>query len=227
MSNNTQLQPPPPPPRPDANEAVKPPPRPSRNPSSNPDFVLPQLPVTSPRPPARPQPSVPPPRQPALPRPRDVHGAPRPSASPGETTGKSTYWIFVVLLLGIAGGGWWWTERQSSPSRISGAEPATLDGESPTLAAGEGAVLIEGRPWGRIEAVLDTETSETVELPPGSPFTPRRVALPAGIYGVRLSHPDGADQSCEVTVNEGATAICAVRFVETDPDVFLQELGWP
>ncbi len=95
------------------------------------------------------------------------------------------------------------------------------------MAIGEGAILIDGRPWGRIEAVQDVETSEAVTLPLGSPFTPRLAALPAGTYNVQLSHPDGGSESCDVTVAEGATATCEVRFFETETDVFMKELGWP
>jgi len=126
-----------------------------------------------------------------------------------------------VIVLALAGGlGWWWYQQRQ-------ATPATTDGGVETIAAtAEGQLLIDARPWGHIEKVVDTASGTTVALPAGSPFTPRLAALPEGAYEITVSHPDAGSRSCRVDVTTDQRPTCEVRFFDTDPRAYFMELGW-
>lgn len=134
-----------------------------------------------------------------------------------------------VALLALAGGlGWWYQQhevapRSSGPSRHEAGTGGAAEAASATA---EGSLLVDARPWGRIEKVLDTGSGDTLPEPAGSLFTPRVVNLPAGSYEITVSHPDAGSRSCQVEVRGDTRPTCEVRFFESDPRAYFQELGW-
>lgn len=126
--------------------------------------------------------------------------------------------------------GWWWYQERGLDffDKDSGAETSTTEGTkgSELGAAGQGRVRIEAVPWGRIETVIETGGNSEVPMPAGSPFTPRLVALAEGSYEITLTHPEGGTRSCRVDARIGTEADCTVRFFETEPRAFFQEVGW-
>ncbi len=131
-------------------------------------------------------------------------------------------------MLALAGSlGWWWYQHREVAPATAAAAAAAADGDaesSPATAGGE--ILVDARPWGRIEKVLDTGTGDAVPLPAGSPFTPRVATLPAGAYEITVSHPDAGSRSCQVEIEGGTRPTCEVRFFEADPRTYFRELGW-
>lgn len=124
-----------------------------------------------------------------------------------------------LLLLAVAGGGgWWWYQEREAAGIHSGHGPAPV--------ADGGQILIDARPWGRIDRVVETGSGKEVPLPAGSPFTPRRATLPEGSYEITLHHPDAGSRSCRVETRKEARQDCKVRFLESDPHAYFRELGW-
>ena len=171
-----------------------------------------------PQPPSR-QLGPPPPAPAAIPP-----AAAMPPATPGRARRGSGSWGWVVLVvLALAGGlGWWWYQQRDVTHATA---PAAGDVE-PTPTAAEGKLLIDARPWGRIEKVLDTASGDAVPLPAGSLFTPRAAVLPAGAYEITVNHPDAGSRTCQVEIQAGTRPTCEVLFFETDPRAYFRELGW-
>lgn len=145
-----------------------------------------------------------------LPQPQTYSRKPHESGSWG--------WIvFVVLAIG-GGLGWWWYERRAREDVVADIVSAS--------ASGEGELLVDAKPWGRIEEVLNTASNSTVPLSAGSPFTPRVAVLPVGSYEVTVSHLGGSTGSCRVDVVEGKRLTCEVRIFEADPRAYFKEYGW-
>lgn len=165
-----------------------------------------------------PLPQQPPPQQPVasqIPAPERIQPvAPRP---PKE---NSSGWGWIVLVVIAGGMGWWlYQQREESPS-------SDVPAIESTQATAEGEILVDARPWGRIESVLATGSEDVAPLPAGSPFTPRVVTLSAGTYDITVSHPGVDSRTCQVEIGDGTPQICEVRFFDTDPHAYFRELGW-
>lgn len=126
----------------------------------------------------------------------------------------------MLLLLLVAGGsGYWWTEH-----RDTAATDTTTDEGA---AVETGGLLIVAQPWGKIDSILNLADGSTVELPPGSPFTPRQIELPAGEYEITLSHSQAGSRTCRALVtSDGPPARCEAQLFEIDPRAYFQEMGW-
>ena len=125
----------------------------------------------------------------------------------------------LVLLIVAGSGGYWWMEHRDTAATDTTADEGA--------AAETGGLLVVAQPWGKIDSIVNLADGSTVELPTGSPFTPRRLELPAGEYEVTLSHSQAGSRNCRAVVTDsGSPARCEARLFEIDSRAYFQEMGW-
>lgn len=147
--------------------------------------------------------------------------APPPPTAPQLSSSSGNKAWFLLIIFVMAGAvGWWWYENGGGKAFLSssGAEASaqTIDSQ----------VLVDARPWGRIESVIDSTTGEAVELPKGSPFTPRLFELPAGSYEIAVAHPKGGTKTCSVEAGDEGPVRCVMELLATDSAEYFEEAGW-
>jgi serine/threonine-protein kinase PpkA len=108
-------------------------------------------------------------------------------------------------------------DMQRTRERIVLAERARLE-------ASAGDLILVAYPWGRVESVTDS-ARKPVPLPPDA-TTPLRLRVPAGLYRVIFSHPDGGRTSEQpVQVKQGAAATATGRFSRLGAEEYRRRAG--
>ena len=157
--------------------------------------------------------------------------AERPAAAPAPAVdARVAVAVGLALVLATGALAWRWSARQrapevAAPAAIPAAEVARPlpQPEAPPPApppAPPGVLVLDAQPWGRIESVRAVATGEAVPLPRDG-WTPQRLSLAAGLYAVRVTHPEFGARELEVEVVGGGVERRSVRFGGAHAESFL------
>ncbi|MDZ4811922.1 MAG: protein kinase [Pseudomonadota bacterium] len=96
--------------------------------------------------------------------------------------------------------------------------------EKTRIETSAGDLVLIAYPWGKVESLTDS-ARKPVPLP-ADVTTPLRIRVPAGLYRVTFSHPEGG-RSVEqiVQVKQGAQASVATRFARLDAKEYRRRVG--
>ena len=88
-----------------------------------------------------------------------------------------------------------------------------------------GSLVVDARPWGKIERVL-TGDGDEIGMPE-TRYTPLRFELAPGLYRVEVTRPGvSGSESCEVTVVSAATARCDLQLAVVETRDFFRQTEW-
>lgn len=95
--------------------------------------------------------------------------------------------------------------------------------EARRLADSAGTLLLLAQPWGKVESITDS-ARKSVTLPADS-TTPLQLTLPAGVYRVRFSHPDGGTSDRTVQVKAGTSVNASATFSRLNSQEYRRRVG--
>ncbi len=109
------------------------------------------------------------------------------------------------------------SEFASASDRISTAENARIE-------ASAGELILIAYPWGKVESITDSKRA-AVALPADA-TTPLQLRLPAGVYRVVFSHPEGGRSSEKlVQIKPGARASVSASFTQLSAREYARRAG--
>lgn len=95
--------------------------------------------------------------------------------------------------------------------------------EARRLAESAGTLMLLAQPWGKVESITDSARN-SVTLPADS-TTPLQLTLPAGVYRVRFSHPDGGTSDRTVQVKAGTSVNASATFSRLNSQEYRRRVG--
>ncbi len=109
------------------------------------------------------------------------------------------------------------SEFARATNRVSTAENARIE-------ASAGELILIAYPWGKVEAITDSKRAE-VALPADA-TTPLQLRLPAGVYRVVFSHPEGGRSTEKmVQVKAGGRASVSASFAQLSAREYARRAG--